>query len=550
LSTYDQFGIWCYQDYATIVTATRLSGSGTLQGTTSEQTIGGEATFTDLSHNVANTITLVFSAPGLTSVTSDPIVVGSAPADRLVFTTQPASASAGVPFGIQPVLRTQDRFGSFSSAGLPASKLVTVALTSGSGTLSGTTTLNIGTAGGNGTVAFNNLQIDSVGTNKQLTASASGLSNAVSTMFGVGAVFSKLQLLVPGETAAPGTASGKTGTPSPQVAGTPFNVTVNAVDANWNLVNTIADTVGLTSSGSNATLPANAGLVSGTRTFSVTLNTVGSQTLTTSDLTDGSKMANTSPTITVGAGTPSKLILLTQPSTTATAGVPFAQQPLIRVEDAAGNLVATDNGRVITVARSMGTAALQGSLTATTVNGLATFANLSYNLAETITLNFTAAGLTNVISGNVAVGTGPFSKLQLLVPGESAAPGSASGKTGTPSGQVAGTSFGVTVNAVDAQWNLVNTRKRHCGSEFQRCHRHPATGWGPGRRHQQPDGRVQCQWKFHSHRQRSRRRQQNSQHQPGHYCQPAAVHAGHRRRGYLGRWGDRHVHLLDRPELF
>src|SRR5204863_3458634 len=133
----------------------------------------------------------------------------------------------------------------------------------------------------------------------------------------------KLQLLVPGETAAPGTASGKTGTPSPQAAGTPFNVTVNAVDANWNLVDTIADTVGLTSSDSNATLPANAALASGAKTFSVTLNTVGSQTLTTSDLTDGSKTANSSPTITVGGGTPRKLAFQTQPSTTATAGVPF-----------------------------------------------------------------------------------------------------------------------------------------------------------------------------------------------------------------------------------
>src|SRR6185503_20038895 len=146
-----------------------------------------------------------------------------------------------------------------------------------------------------------------------------------------------------------------------------------------------------------------------------------------------------------------------QPSATATAGVPFAQQPVIRVEDVGGNLVATDNGRVITVARAAGTGTLQGTLTATTVNGLATFANLSYNLAETITLNFTASSLTNVISGNVAVATGPFSKLQLLVPGETAAPGTASGKTGTPSGQAVGISFPVTVNAVDAQWNRINT---------------------------------------------------------------------------------------------
>ncbi len=54
LLTYDQFGVWCYQDYATFVTASRLSGSGTLQGTTTEQAIGGEATFTDLSDNLAN----------------------------------------------------------------------------------------------------------------------------------------------------------------------------------------------------------------------------------------------------------------------------------------------------------------------------------------------------------------------------------------------------------------------------------------------------------------------------------------------------------------
>src|SRR5205823_5701032 len=45
-------------------------------------------------------------------------------------------------------------------------------------------------------------------------------------------VFTNLLVLAPGETASPGTASGKTGTPSAQTASTPFNVTVNAVDAN------------------------------------------------------------------------------------------------------------------------------------------------------------------------------------------------------------------------------------------------------------------------------------------------------------------------------
>src|SRR5207253_2940490 len=115
------------------------------------------------------------------------------------------------------------------------------------------------------------------------------------------ALFAKLQLLVPGETAAPGTASGKSGVPAPQSAFTGFTVTVNAVDANWNRVNTVTDLVGITASDSTATLPANAALASGTQSFLVSFNTNGSFTLTATDLTDGSKTASTSPTITVNA---------------------------------------------------------------------------------------------------------------------------------------------------------------------------------------------------------------------------------------------------------
>ena len=43
----------------------------------------------------------------------------------------------------------------------------------------------------------------------------------------------------------------------------PFNVTANAVDANWNVVPTVGDTVAITASDPNATLPANAALSGG-----------------------------------------------------------------------------------------------------------------------------------------------------------------------------------------------------------------------------------------------------------------------------------------------
>src|SRR5205814_3063643 len=113
--------------------------------------------------------------------------------------------------------------------------------------------------------------------------------------------FVKLQLLAPGESAAPGSSSGKLGTPTAQAAGSAFNVTANAVDANWNLVTNVSDTVGLTSSDNSATLPSSASLASGSKSFSVTFKTSGSQTLTAADSTDGTKTANTSSSITVNS---------------------------------------------------------------------------------------------------------------------------------------------------------------------------------------------------------------------------------------------------------
>lgn len=113
--------------------------------------------------------------------------------------------------------------------------------------------------------------------------------------------FSKLQILAPGETAAPGTGTGKTGTPTGYAVGGTFNVTVNAVDDFWNFIGTVTDTVAITSTDGLSILPANAPLALGTAPFTVTLNTPGPQTVTASNVTDPSKTANTTPNITVFA---------------------------------------------------------------------------------------------------------------------------------------------------------------------------------------------------------------------------------------------------------
>ena len=104
--------------------------------------------------------------------------------------------------------------------------------------------------------------------------------------------FTKLQVLMPGESNAPLTPTGKTGTPAPQKVGVPFNVVIHACDDYWQVVDA-ADLVNLTSDDLGASLPPADFLLGGSLTLSVTLGTSGSATITASDFTDGTKTSNT-----------------------------------------------------------------------------------------------------------------------------------------------------------------------------------------------------------------------------------------------------------------
>src|SRR5439155_23192139 len=78
-----------------------------------------------------------------------------------------------------------------------------------------------------------------------------------------------------------------------------------------------------------------------------------------------------------------------------------------QVLDQFGTLRSTGNGvsdsTVVTAARSAGSGTLQGTLTATAINGVATFANLSHNVATNITLAFTSPGVTSTNSSTISV---------------------------------------------------------------------------------------------------------------------------------------------------
>src|SRR5882724_2331892 len=399
----DAFGNLISSDNGTVVSAARNAGSGTLQGTVTATAVSGVASFTNLSHLVANTITIGFSSGSLAGPASSNIVVKPASATRLGFTTQPGAASAGLVFGVQPVVNSQDQFGNNSTVGLSSNRTVTLTLTSGTGPLQGTTSLDIGTNAGNGAAIFTNLRIDATGT-KQLTGSSTNFTNAVSSSFVVSsAPASRLTIQTqPSSTATAGLAFVQ-------------QPVVRIEDTLGNLVSSDNSTV------VTATRSSGAGTLQGTVTVTAVNGLAAftnlSHTVATNitiQFSGGSLASATSSNVTVSPAAASRLTISAQPPSTATAGVAFAPQPQVRIEDAFGNLRTSDNGTVVSAARSLGSATLQGTTTATASGGVASFTNLSYTVAETMNISFSSGSLIGATSSNVVVSPAAASKLTIV----------------------------------------------------------------------------------------------------------------------------------------
>ena len=87
--------------------------------------------------------------------------------------------------------------------------------------------------------------------------------------------FTQMLVLLPGETSAPGTLTGKSGSPTAQNTSGLVNVTVLAVDSRFYPVGGITDNIQLGSSDGAAILPNPANMVNGTVTFSTFLFQTG-----------------------------------------------------------------------------------------------------------------------------------------------------------------------------------------------------------------------------------------------------------------------------------
>src|SRR5205823_828717 len=104
--------------------------------------------------------------------------------------------------------------------------------------------------------------------------------------------------------------------PASATAGNTFSFTVTALDAFNNTATGYAGTVHFASSDAVATLPANSTLTNGTGTFSATLKTAGTQTITGTD-TVSSSITGTSNAIAVVAAAATHFTISAPASATA-----------------------------------------------------------------------------------------------------------------------------------------------------------------------------------------------------------------------------------------
>jgi len=178
-------------------------------------------------------------------------------------------------------------------------------------------------------------------------------------------------------------------------AGTSFSAAATTEDPSGNVVNDFAGnvSVALTVAG-GATLSGTLTqpVVNGAVSFgNLSVNKTGSYTLTATSSPALTSAISSSFAIQPGAAT--QLAFTVQPSGTASAGTAFAQQPVVSVEDAGGNVVSTDSTSVVTLALIGGDPS--GTLSCTTnpitlTNGIATFAGCAISTASLTSYQLTA----------------------------------------------------------------------------------------------------------------------------------------------------------------
>jgi len=263
-------------------------------------------------------------------------------------------------------------------------------------------------------------------------------------------------------------------------AGTPFSVTVRAVDNSYYLASTAANTITITGSHSaTQSYPASTELVNGEKVFSVTerQNATGHYFIATTTGLSGSDTAHTTNLITQ-AGALSKLLVIMPgvtyaPGTTnGKSGTPTAQTvndsltASIRVytTDDNWNKKAVATALTCTLSTTSGSSYILDKNTEGLTDGNFEFGvgadsvlfargEFKFGTTGSHTVSATSA-IADYTTSSVTVNAGAASKILVQLPGQSFA--NETSITGTASGQTAGGSFDIALYVVDANNNKVS----------------------------------------------------------------------------------------------
>ncbi|HEY5438509.1 MAG TPA: hypothetical protein VIJ99_06390 [Acidimicrobiales bacterium] len=343
--------------------------------------------------------TMSASGIGLIPATSTTFKVsGAGTASQLVFDTEPSgvsAASASTAFTTQPVVNIEDAFGNVVTT---SSATVTLALNSNSfnASLSGCSSTTV-----KGVATFSGCQLNNFGTGFTLQASSTGLPSVASSTFNITGLPSSMQFTVQ---------------PAAGVSGStlPTQPIVTIYDSSGRIVTASTTAITLTPSGGSLTLCTNLTPYQGVVTVATCnfAGTVGtSYTLTA---TQGAVTVISNPISPTGAGVATQLAFTTDPVAGA-AGSTLTVQPIVKVEDSAGNVVLTSSATIsLSSAPTTGTLSSCDGLTA--VSGVVNVNDCAFGgvLGTQYAMTATSGTLAPDTSANFSVtGPGPIDSIVL-----------------------------------------------------------------------------------------------------------------------------------------
>ena len=365
-------------------------GGANVAGTLTLGAVGGEATFNSISLDKAGSgYTLVASASGLTSATSDEFYITAASAATSLITAVPTSIDADGVTTSTITVQLKDVNGNNLNSGGDM-----VALAADLGTL-GSVTNN-----GNGTYTATLTSTTTTGTATITGTLNTGAITDTATVTLTPVVADATNQLV--FTVLPSSAEASA-VISPAIK-------VQVQDADGNLITNATDaiTLAIGSSSGGAVLAGttSVGAVGGEATFSnISIDTAGSDYTLVASASGLTSATSTSFNITGGAA--KKLAFSVQPSN-AEVGVAISPAIQVQVQDAEGNLVSTAKDSItLAIGTNPGGSTLSGTLTVVAVGGEATFSGISLDKSSSgYTLVASASGLTSATSEGFGITAG------------------------------------------------------------------------------------------------------------------------------------------------